>query len=523
MAQDAADRVITKLAFKSSDNIKCTLDVTSYIRNDADSDVNASLTFNKPAVLNYEATGNEVISYEQTGRLVDEKTGAIQEWFTEQVKPTDHAAIMVYGHTTSSYQGYCRLKLWVSDTEFWFGVARLSASDGILKFAIRKFTSDSEPENCSGTMQPDFEMQEGDRELTILLPEAMPEVSTTVTPYSAYWVNVFSDGRYLALKKGSSADPEPTFKIVLDGLPVIKVTWEQPKSYTSDMARVEMLNSDGSMTFKSQVINCTVDAAFNSGRIFNQSSNLVTKTDDAVINAKYDFTAGLPTAVGTAIRPEDLCNFQSVVNILTIYGLLEPWRDVTVLIRANEVTGWAQIDYLELYSPVGRYVPFYMQKLQDKTAPIKAVFRHFRSCEELPANAGSDFDEVTGTTTITVKDLTDYQLGENEIFAEITQPSALGAGASQHDRSDYNDPFYRARNFGLIWAGGRDVTDVYKIAFEGGMADRITRVRFKTIRYKITQAQVVVSCSKGKWDSGAQSLVDDVFDFDCSQGEPSSL
>ena len=523
MAQDAADRIITKLAFKSSDNIKCTLDVTSYIRNDADSDVNASLTFNKPAVLNYEAAGNEVISYEQTGRLVDEKTGAIQEWFADQVKPTDHAAIMVYGHTTSAYQGYCRLKLWVSDTGFWFGVARLSANDGVLKFAIRKFTTDSEPENCSNTKQPDFEMQEGDRELTILLPEAMPEVSTTVKTYSDYWLNVFSTERYLALEKGSSADPEPTFKIVLDGLPVIKVTWDQPKSYTSDMARVEMLNSDGSLAFKSQVVNCTVDAAFDSGRIFNQASNLVTKTDDAVINAKYDFTAGLPTAAGTAVRPEDLCNFRSVVTILTTYGLLEPWHDVTVLIRANAVMGWAQIGYLELYSPVGRYVPLYMQKLQDKAAPIKAVFKHFRSYEALPLDAGSDFDESVGGTTITVKDLTDYQLGDNEIFAEITQPTALGAGASQHDRSDYNDPFYRASNSGLIWAGSRDVIDVYKIAFEGDMVDRIIRVRFKTVRYKITQAQVVVSCSKGNWDSGAQSLVDDVFDFDCSQGKPSSL
>lgn len=523
MAQDAADRIITKLAFKSSDNIKCTLDVTSYIRNDADSDVNASLTFNKPAVLNYEAAGNEVISYEQTGRLVDEKTGAIQGWFANQVKPADHNAIMVYGHTASAYQGYCRLKLWVSDTEFWFGVARLSADNNILKFAIRKFTTDSDPENCSNTMQPDFEMQEGDRELTILLPEAMPEVSTTVKPYSDYWLNVFSTERYLALKKGSSAGPEPTFKIVLDGLPVIKVTWDQPKSYTSDMARVEMLNSDGSLAFKSQVINCTVDAAFDSGRISNQASNLVTKTDDAVINAKYDFTAGLPTAVGTAVRPEDLCNFQSVLNILTTYGLLETWHDVSILIRANEVTGWAQIGYLELYSPVGRYVPLYMQKLQDKAAPIKAVFRHFRSYEALPPDAASDFNESTGNTTITVKDLTDYQLGENEIFAEITQPSALGAGASQHDMSDYNDPFYRDSYSGLLWDGPATVSDVYKIAFEGGMVDRITRVRFKTARYKITQAQVVVSCSKGNWDSGAQSLVDDVFDFDCSQGEPSSL
>lgn len=526
MPQKSADeRTVLKLAVKSADNVKYTLDTSKCVRSDVDSEINASLTFNTPPVLNAEGSGSQAISCDQAGRLVDEKTEGVTEWWKTVVVPDTESYLLVYGHTTSAWMNFQKLKLWVSDTEFWYGVAILSSANGVQTYVIRKCTDDT-VKSCSNVLTPDFDKQEGDRELIIKTAAAFPEGTTSLTMHSETHRNPFSfSSNKLSCKKGTSDLPELAFMVELGDLKLTRVTFEQNRSYMCDAAYLELRNvDDDSLIFKSPVINCTLDAAFDSTKIFNQATNLVLKSDNAQIDGQYNFRAAVPTAANEAVRPNELCNYQAVLNILTAYGLLKSYSGFTILIKGDMVKEWAEIGYLELYSPSGRYVPLYMQRLGDGGQPIKAVFKHFKSYEALPEQAATDFDDTTGKTTISVKsDLADYQLGESEYFAWISLPTTLGEGAKSRSTASYCDPFYRNGYNGLFRDGATAIVSVYKIEFEGSMTDRVTRVRFKTVRYPNTQAQVILSCSDGSWDSGVQAYVDNVFDFDSTGMEPSVL
>lgn len=525
MLQNSADeRTVLKLAVKSADNIKYTLDTSKCVRSDVDSEINASLTFNTPPVLNAEGSGSQVISCDQAGRLVDEKTSDVTEWFKTVVVPVQKSYLLVYGHTTAAWMTFRKLKLWVSDTEFWYGVAIMSSVDGVQTYVTRKFTTEDEIVTCSNSLKPDFEKQEGDRELVIKTAAAFPGGTTSLTMQSETRRNPFSfSSNSLSCKKGTSDLPELAFRIELGDLPITRLTFEQNKSYMCDAAYVEQrLVEDDLLAFKSPVINCTVEAAFDSTQFFNQATKLLLRTTNSQIDAQYNFRGAVPTAVNTAVRPNELCNYQAVIGLLTAYGLLKSYSNFSVLIKDDLVSGWSQIGYLELYTPVGRYVPLYMERLNDGGSPIKSVFKHCKAYE-LPADAATDFNDTTGKTTITKQDLSEYQLGENEYFAWITLPSTLGDGAKSHEATYYCDPFYRDGYHGLLRDGVKTLASVYKIEFEGSMIDRVTRVRFKTVRYTNTQAQVILSCSEGSWDSGVQAYEGNVFDFDSTGMEPSIL
>lgn len=507
----------TKLMVNGEDGLQCLFDTSICVRNDLDNDVNCRLTFNRAPVLAYEPTDDAPASFKHVNetvyRVVNDNTKDIRQWFDSNVGCTANGELYVYGHCSGSYFSYQWLKLYVSDNEFYFAVARLYSQNGVTKWCLRKFKDGDELSPCPHDLQPNFAMQPGDVEVTILLPNALEEGATTIQYYSEYYSNPFNPNYYLCFYKGTKPDAELAFKILPGELNVTRVTYEHNVSYTNDIAFIEYKVGD-EVKFKSPIINSTVDSKFDSQEITNNSNKVLTIDSNPVLSGQWKFNQ-CPTSMAPATHGDQLISYKSLMSILNQIGIVKLCTDVSILIRADFVSTWAQICYLEIYTANGRLVPLYQQTLKG-TGPIKAVFKWFRN-DSLPDNAASDFEATTGKTTITMRDLKGYELQEGEFFANVYLPATLTPGLTESTVESYCDPFYRDGYNGLLWYGSTGVNDVYKIEMNCLLHEPITRVRFKTARYMNSKAQVKVDYTlagdRHQYDSTEKNYDNNVFDY----------
>lgn len=503
--------VNTRILIRSEDGVRSVFNTKSFLRNDITQEVNYPLILNAAPVIAYKPTESGPVSLAMVDGFCGERYGYIETWFKNNVPTKDNGEYVFYCHTTSSWFSINQLKFWISEEELYYGVAMVEYNAGRLKCVMRKFkAADSLPE-CYNAVQPDFVGEPDDIECTIVFPNAFEPNETTITFYGTSYMNPFGTSNYICLNRGQKDVAEKAIKVSFNvPLTIVRITYANYYSYTHDITYIEKY-VDNKLEFTTPEASMVATALYDSGVMGSTNDNLVYK------NKQADFEM-LPTAPGIATTDNQLVNRKTLINMLSQLGLLPSFTNVSITIRANFDSSWSQIGYLEIYTNSNkRLVPLYVDSTSVNEAR-KMVFKEY-GLDELPENAASDFNGYTGTTTMTVKSLADYELQPGERFATLWLPDSLKDGCTQHTWEQYIDPFYRDGYNGLLWTSwDYNVHSVCKIDFEGEFdyMNVVNRVRFKTVRYTNSKTQVIIKRTQGQevvHDSGEVAYNNQVMDY----------